>query len=176
MSSVLLRGTASRCPGSLCWQLCRFKAQARNGKKASSLGKEEHLVEKQSVNVSTTAPPPRNLPALEFELHSAVIETRLFNTGANYCLLMQGALIDTAITQLCKAGEHKMRWKGYLCHCRCCRTALCSSKPLAVLDWAGSCPLAAHLHLHLSEERTLATKKGTISWGALGKEVPGQGR
>lgn len=67
-----------------------------------------------SVNVSRTAPPPCNLPALEFELHSAVIETRLFNTGANYCLLKQGALIDTAITQLCKAGEHKMRWKGPL--------------------------------------------------------------
>lgn len=140
MSSVL-RGTGPGLPGSPCRQLCRVKAQGRNGKKASSLGKEEHLVEKQRVNVTTTAPPPCNLPALESELHSAVIETRLFNTGANYCLLMRGALIDTAITQLCKAGEHKMRWKGYLCHCRSCRTALCLSKPLAVLDWAGSCPL-----------------------------------
>lgn len=77
---------------------------------ASSLGEEEHLVERQRVNTSITSPPPCNLPTLEFELHSAVIETRLFNTGANYCLLMQGALIDKAITQLCEAGKHKMRW------------------------------------------------------------------
>lgn len=88
-------------PCSPCWWFCRFKAQARNAKTASSLGEEEHLVERQRVNMSITAPPPHHLPALEFKLHSAVIETRLFNTGANYCLLMQGAVIDTAITQLC---------------------------------------------------------------------------
>lgn len=156
MSSVLLRGTAST-PRQPLLAALQIQGTSKKWKKASSLGKEEHLLEKQSVNVSTTAPPPCNLPALEFELHSAVIETRLFNTGANCCLLMQGALIDTAITQLCKAGEHKMRWKGYLRHCRCCRTALCPSKPLAVLDWAGSCPPAVHLHLHLSEQRALAS-------------------
>lgn len=58
-------------------------------------------MERQRVNMSITSPPPCNLPALESELHSAVIETRLFNTGASYCLLTQGALIAKAITQLC---------------------------------------------------------------------------
>lgn len=110
--SELLRGRHSLTPPRQpLLAALQIQGTSKIWKKTLSLGKEEHLVEKQRVNVSTTAPPPFNLPALEFELHSAVIETRLFNTGANYCLLMQGALIDTAITQLCKAGEYKMRWK-----------------------------------------------------------------
>lgn len=71
----------------------QIQGTSARSKNASSLGEEAHLVERQRVNMSITTPPPGNLPALEFELHSAVIETRLFNTGANYCLLMQGALI-----------------------------------------------------------------------------------
>lgn len=41
-------GTLSHFPCSPCWQFRRFKAPVRKAKSASSLGEEEHLVERQS--------------------------------------------------------------------------------------------------------------------------------